>query len=764
MKIDTVVEESFQLGLFDEPATTAPEAPQPTASPKWFNTQVYAEHLPSELNGDPKAISLAILEGAHAATPPETGWVVNSSTGKDSSLTSALAIEWLIDRRARGLSLRTILIAISDTRSEFPEMALRMRTEAQDINNFAERENLPITAMVVQPALKARLLVEVLGNGKPLPMLANGKNLSAAQKSASWCMDRVKAKPLATITEKAKERFPTFVQMLGTRSQESSKRAGTMRTYSEEKGLPFGVTWMEGAHRVGLTPIVHWSDRDVTTWFKTEAAPWSLRSNRNLREIYGKASGDIENPTECSLTITKEGEVSNSCSDLTGTRMGCWMCMLSRNKSIMHTAEKDPRYRWLQKFHNYLYKHHARAEKHRRRRTESGFNQINLWRKTYLFRERYFMLMMIFRAEAESGFVLLEPDELKMIEEYWQKAGVWNIKTKDARRDSKAWQATGKPTMGFLVNAANDNYISDAFSEAIPAGAFWRPSPESGLKHGLELVHLAALAGEQVTTNVTPQLTSYVMRDRRKTDKYIVMVTDTPSVLGTKTNTGMLNGLLGAAWVCYGSRPPTNWEKEMADGRSFLYSTSVQIQEEQLEKLLKKPDRATYDAAERHYQNQSVMMERNPDWWEEAYLKGQDICSLKGKITLLQLERHYHRIGQLVWLSEYLQDTFRGLLKPLRKRVAQLGDLIEEKTPEGKTAQASLRALSKQLLAQPIEELRPLFMKYQRRLRIMSHALHQGNLNGALLEKLAYLVRMEAVDPIEFEREMGELKSKLALA
>jgi DNA sulfur modification protein DndC len=314
----------------------------------------------------------------NATKANSTGILLNSSTGKDSTLMVALYFENARARLMAGKAVLPAIVGISDTGSEFPDMAIRMREEVKTMTECAREMNLPIEVKLVQPPAKSRLLVEIIGGGLALPQLKNGGS-SSGFVGASWCLDRVKATPLQTILTDARERFPYFIQCVGVRSAESAKRAATMRKYAEE--LPLGLTNLDGgrdsATRLGATPIAHWSDKQLRQWMLEGFAMWDALSNDNLRHIYALGSKPDERAGECVLTITKEGAVSNVCSDLSGARFGCWMCLLSTNKSLGNAAEQDKRYAPLKAFHSYLFGHHLRGDNRRELRNESGHNDMS---------------------------------------------------------------------------------------------------------------------------------------------------------------------------------------------------------------------------------------------------------------------------------------------------------------------------------------------------------------------------------------------------
>lgn len=722
--------------------------------PPWFNAAVYSRTLNSDPdflagypNLDPVGAavekSFLLFTAMDNALPERAGFVINSSTGKDSTLMTALLLlaqqRWL----QAGRTLRPVLILISDTNSEFPEMALRMRAEVAALTAYAGRAKLPMSIQLVQPPPKHRLLVELIGNGKPLPKLVSGKSRNGYEAS-SWCMSRVKAGVLDKAIKVARETFPYFVQCLGVRSAESAKRNQTIQRYSV-KDIPAVSQLGQDSSRLGFCPIAHWTDHELRDWITDAQAcpeqetPWRPEGIAELVEIYTKGAGNkSENPYECALTITKDGNVSNSCSDLTGTRMGCWMCMLSKNASLSNMAHKDPRYQWLQKCHRLIFTHHARNQRRVQLRNASGFNVETLFPKSFTFSERYRILVYVFRAELESGFPLLSSEDLGAITLFWEKHGVFTVTVEEARQDALNWKATGKLEFTYQKNIRFVEVLARDFSEGIPAGAFFK----SEILEGLNLAHLISLSATGFGSPIVPTLLAYVLADRRETNR---MVTDLPSIIGARTNTGLLNGMLGAAWECIQVRSPTEWELEMSDGRIFFYTTSTAEELKQIQKELSK-DVPETRALTRYYENTRALSRGCPeDPFAESVLLGCDIPQL----SQLDLDKSLSLSAELAYLSDELSSRLQGLSrKALKTTVAHL-DLLE--SPEGKI----FRKEFKQDLAKvlDLDKHKPLFVAYSRVLRQILQMIREEKTTCAVISRCAYIARCDIIDP-EYARQL----------
>jgi len=94
-------------------------------------------------------------------------------------------------------------------------------------------------------------------------------------------------------------------------------------------------------------------------------------------------------------------------------------------------------------------------------------------------------------------------------------------------------------------------------------------------------------------TSIVPIMASCVFRDRLSIKRRtIVMVTDTPSILGGRFMTGLINGLHDASWQLAGMRQPTAWEHRVSNSRSFFYSTTVAEEHQREQYHLLEPEKA----------------------------------------------------------------------------------------------------------------------------------------------------------------------------
>lgn len=726
--------------------------------------------------------STLLIKLLHEQTPPHIAFVLNSSTGKDSTITCQALIAAVQQEIESGRGwTRPIAVAIADTGSEFPEMKNRMVLEAAALNKLGENWKIPLTAHIVKPEVKHRLLVELCGNGKPVPAVSTtGKT----QGVSAWCMDRVKAGTLKKISQAMAELHGDYVPILGVRSAESSKRKLTMEEYA--KALPQGlskITTGTKTFTLVSTPVAHWPNKAVSDFIRAFPPPWRPEGREELRAIYFKGSpleGDQNyHPSECSVSISDEGQISNSCSDLSGTRYGCWHCFLSSNKSLKNTARREPRYQWPKKFHNYLYQKGQEAIRRSSRLKKLGFVKEDSFSKTFTFLERYKMLMFLFRCEMESGLALLEPEEEVQIQKFWERHGVFCVNTADARLDAETWKKTGKWKAFFEDIQDESHRLCQILSEGFPFGAISgiqaceeeteetsEEEPEENLLElineedtpnqrtpkELEMVHLMAFAGHGFGTPPYPKLLAYVFQEQNKDGKSLVtVITDTPCLLGLPTNTGLLNGMIGIQWDCIGVREPIPWEKQAAKDRNFVYRTKEgqPLQESALKSC---PELQRY---ERDYQNNLLLNGcGSDDPFKDHWFDLQLIESLK-VMTNEEFHAVFSLTSELQITSETLTDYFNQKKREVRKTIDCYQDQLLEDSDNGRNARRTVRKLVRRDL--DLEKIAPVMQYYAKGMKLAAKAIRLNMLNSSLLTKLLPIHQLLAIDPLEGEKQLKDL-------
>ena len=424
-----------------------------------------------------------------------------------------------------------------------------------------------------------------------------------------------------------------------------------------------------------------------------------------------------------------------------------------------------------------------------------GFTQDTMFPKGFLFRTRYKWLVLVLAAELESGSRQLDDEQLMWIERRWRRHGVFTVTVADARKDAARWIAAGgkgEPPAFFddLTEFAGD--FTESLGEGMPLGAFATAiDPE---QEDLNLAHLVGLG--LVGAPVFPEIMAYIFTDRSKPEHLFTMVTDEPAVMGTKTDTGLLNGMCGATLECIGVRPATSWETKMADGRHLFYHLTRSRARTQLQCLAETasldtlPDWEMADFVDGlkkvspdtlHSYNRGLAatlaetfsletrggcgIDYEP--MTDSYFRNETIQSLAGRIDFEGLKQLFKLATDLVWTSEHLSDTtvstYRALLSDIKDLTKGDWSLLSGENDAGKSLRASIRLRLKKAMfgvEKPSTMESPQLKDYQFYLDCLKEAAAlyvQGRLNTALLTRLAFIVRTEAICPKDAEEYTAAL-------
>lgn len=242
------------------------------------------------------------------------------SGGVDSRLILQLMIEHAIKNPDPS---KKIWIITADTLVENPGIQ-KIIHELQD----TIRSNFPwIEFHIVEPAEEETLLVCMIGKAYQCPSNA-----------FRYCVRRLKIDPARKFLE------TTFLQegsmstclVLGSRDSESGNRKRSLTKY-------FGAE-LYGKHPVQnirtASPIRAWTRQEVITYLAFNRAPWKKGArNTALLAFYSGASG-----SECPLgaAVVNDNEAILSCGK--NARMGCYLCTLSKDKSLGNLIKEYPEY------------------------------------------------------------------------------------------------------------------------------------------------------------------------------------------------------------------------------------------------------------------------------------------------------------------------------------------------------------------------------------------------------------------------------------
>jgi 3'-phosphoadenosine 5'-phosphosulfate sulfotransferase (PAPS reductase)/FAD synthetase len=716
-------------------------------SPDWAMNHEAAE---GELLLAAEALTRQIFDALEAGLEDgegernKTGTILSCSTGKDSTLMLSCYLRWALDRKAQGHQLRPILVAMADTGSELPTMEKRMLAEAEGLRNWAQKEGIPLEVLIERPPSKNLLLAEILGNGKPLPRLTSGG--SGAQAS-QWCMSRVKKTPLDAIRKRVREKFPTSVNLLGVRSDESNRRSGRMAHYNQ--GLPLAIARLGSDKEVGCTPIGHWEKALMRAFLldahvNPERLPWRPEGGAELNRMYREAAGpgDPNNPFECQLSITKEGSVSNTCSDLSGTRMGCWMCLLSKNKSLKNIAARRKDHVPLRRFHAYLFGHHKRNFARAKERDRWGHDKKTLVPRGFTFKERFFMTCLLLRAEMESGIKLLSQELEDTINHFWEKSGIF-LTVETARQATEAWKKTGRsptpnPEPWDQEHWEIQRAVHQSLGCPLPPGTFWEPDREKGLSQKLPSYQARGLRHGHFPW---PTMETLILRCHAESEKdseggplYICLVTDTPSTLSHKTGDGTINGLLPSQLTQVARRPLTPWEKHLSNGRTLMYQWRPHAKQGGDPRVDRSTNLANAEAL-------GMLPGGEPEcanWFEIHWTKEQSAAEnrpLSAEEFTISFQTVQEAAESVDWLEEELN-------------LGNQNDTQLEATGEGSKEW-------KERMENP--RARKAWESYRAAADGLGKLFQSGMLKPALAEKMAYIARTNRYDPKEAEDMMLKL-------
>lgn len=253
-------------------------------------------------------------------------WVIGFSGGKDSTTILSL-IYTAIQKLEEAERHKHIFVVSSDTLVETPMVVDMISTTIDQINEQAQKSNLPITAHQVIPKMDQTFWSNLLGKGYPAPT-----------QNFRWCTERMKIDPVSRFILDKVTRFGEVVVVLGARSDESASRAQVIAkhkiegsTLSRHSSLPGAFTYM---------PIEDWSFDDVWLYLLGAPAPWG-GDHFQLFSLYKDSSAG-----ECPLVIdTKTPSCGNS-------RFGCWTCTVVTKDRAMEGLI-DSGETWLQELKDF---------------------------------------------------------------------------------------------------------------------------------------------------------------------------------------------------------------------------------------------------------------------------------------------------------------------------------------------------------------------------------------------------------------------------
>ncbi|WP_306058584.1 DNA phosphorothioation system sulfurtransferase DndC [Natronococcus wangiae] len=241
-------------------------------------------------------------------TADDRPWVIGYSGGKDSTTVLQLiwyAIKDLPDEE----QTNPIYVISSDTLVETPKIVNHITSTLENINEYAEKEDLPFKARKVYPDVSDSFWVNLLGRGYPAP-----------NQNFRWCTDRLKIDPADQFIRDKVSDHGEVIVVLGARKAESATREQVMNLHSIEGSNLARHSKFASAYV--YTPIEDWLVNDVWTYLLQNDCPWG-KDNQDLAALYREADD------ECPMVIDTN---TPSCGN---SRFGCWTCTVVTEDKAM---------------------------------------------------------------------------------------------------------------------------------------------------------------------------------------------------------------------------------------------------------------------------------------------------------------------------------------------------------------------------------------------------------------------------------------------
>lgn len=252
------------------------------------------------------------------------------SGGKDSTVCCDLVLTVAQESVAAGIK-PLVVITTGDTLAENPEVSELYRNELKKMSSYGKANGFRVITRIASPSLLSTWQLKVL-SGRGLPSFAGMQ---------TDCSTDMKIEPQARLR---KQLFKSLreagmkepVTILGTRFEESEKRALKMKLRGERDDVP--VPNADGD--LILSPICDWSTDDVFEYLGTRGAEGGYSDFQDTLRIYAHSEG-----TSCAVVAAAiEEGMSKRRKGGCGTRTGCHVCQQSTDQSLENLIKFDDRY------------------------------------------------------------------------------------------------------------------------------------------------------------------------------------------------------------------------------------------------------------------------------------------------------------------------------------------------------------------------------------------------------------------------------------
>ena len=259
-------------------------------------------------------------------------WVLGYSGGKDSTATLQLVWYALQELPEWQRTRKPVHVISTDTLVESPVIVKWVERSLTRIRNESEKQKMPFVVHRLRPKINQTFWVNLLGRGYPYP-----------KSTFRWCTSRLKIMPSNDFIKSVVSEYGEAILLLGTRKEESSRRAQNMERY--EKLRVRDYLSPNGSMQNGLvfSPLEKWSSQDVWFYLMQYRNPWNF-DNKDLMNLYRGASEDAECPIVMDLSMPSCGN----------SRFGCWVCtVVEKDKSMEAMIINDAQKSWMMPLLNF---------------------------------------------------------------------------------------------------------------------------------------------------------------------------------------------------------------------------------------------------------------------------------------------------------------------------------------------------------------------------------------------------------------------------
>ena len=288
-------------------------------------------------------------------------WIIGYSGGKDSTCTTQIIIDTLLDLKNKGKELnKQVYVISSDTMVETPMIIDTIGRTIDGINALAANNGLPIKASIVRPSYDKGFWANLIGRGYPCP-----------NQTFRWCTDRMKIEPANRFTESILGEYGEAVMILGVREGESNSRDRVLESHTID-GKDF-MRHTTQSNSYVFAPIRNFTKDDVWNYLLSNRSPWGGDNNELFKLYSDSLAGE-----ECPIMMSEEDKKKTTCGN---SRFGCWVCtVVTEDKSLTGFIKSGVK--WLKpllEYRNWIYSIRDNEDKRMKRRANGSiyFSKIN---------------------------------------------------------------------------------------------------------------------------------------------------------------------------------------------------------------------------------------------------------------------------------------------------------------------------------------------------------------------------------------------------